>query len=117
MKREKPWMSRFLIGCAALLAVSASIAGGGSGTQVLDSSKVRVDGIVMFRGASLDWANPDGCTRSDWVILSPMHAYYREIYAALLTAYTMSSEVSFWLSGCLAAGNDTYPLISSITVR
>jgi hypothetical protein len=117
MGQRNRWLWQALIIVAALTASSAVVGGGSSGIQALDAARVRTDGVVLFRGVTVDWNNPDSCVRSDWVALSPLHAYYREIYAAMLAAYATAKEVSFWLSGCVEASGDTYPEISSITVR
>jgi hypothetical protein len=54
--------------------------------------------------------NPDGCTSSQYLVISFSASNFNQVYAALMTAQATGSTVTLLYNGCLQG----YPLISSI---
>jgi hypothetical protein len=56
--------------------------------------------------------NPDGCTSSQYLLISFSASNFNQVYAALMTAQATGSTVTLLYNGCLGG----YPLIGSIAV-
>ena len=102
--------------CFALLPV-VTLGAGSSGSGTVQSLEVdSYDQIVVVTGAA-NWANPDGCSGSSFVILQTSNAMYKDTLATLLSAATSGKNVTFWMSGCIPTPwGGTAPLVLDTTV-
>jgi hypothetical protein len=58
-------------------------------------------------------ANGEGCTISSAVILQKDHYMFKEMYAALLSAFHAQTTISGWANGC----NGSYPILTRLDLR
>jgi len=56
------------------------------------------DGLLVRQVGMTDLG---GCGRSDYFILDSQHVFFKEIYAALLSAHQMDQPVQISISGCV----------------
>lgn len=99
---------------------SPSFAGGNSGKQILEKVRVNVPGVVTVWGQTGDWANPDACSSSKYIVLLPeinsvINDSYSEMYALLIAGYLQGKTISSQLNGCFSISGTTYPIIRDVT--
>ncbi|MFK3648067.1 hypothetical protein ACI2IY_06460 [Lysobacter enzymogenes] len=98
---------RRLIATAAL-GVCAFAAQAGGYTQAGKLHSVQVwpahNGVLVQHEYMI---NPDGCGRSDQLLLRPSDPFFKEMYAMLLTAQAMSKPVHIHVNGC----DQNFPVI------
>lgn len=58
-------------------------------------------------------ANGEGYTISSAVILQKDHYMFKEMYAALLSAFHAQTTISGWANGC----NGSYPILTRLDLR
>jgi len=56
--------------------------------------------------------NPDGCGRSDHLLLRPSDPFFKEMYAMLLAAHTAGKPVRIHVEGC----DQNFPVITVTAV-
>lgn len=116
MKTRTMGCLKTLLVVSSMLGAMAALGAGFSGIQNMDSVRIHAEGTVSVIGVDGAWRNPDGCVDSTMVVLSPQHLFYKEIYAAALTAHAVVREVRFRLAGCLDVNGTTYPAIQQVQV-
>lgn len=83
------------------LALSAFAAQAGGVTQPGRLHNVQVwpahNGVLLQHENMI---NPDGCGRSDHLLLRPSDPFFKEMYAMLLAAHTAGKPVQIHVSGC-----------------
>ena len=57
------------------------------------------------------WGNPNGCTRSNAIVLLETDPNYDKAYSLLLSAYMAGKQVSGYSDGCAAFDGQTYNTI------
>jgi hypothetical protein len=76
---------------------AVTFAFGNTGNSQITQVAVDVNqGLIYVWGT---WGNPDGCPNSDYISI-PMGGNYKDLEAAILTAYAAGKPVSFWVSTC-----------------
>ncbi|MBJ9901566.1 hypothetical protein [Acinetobacter bereziniae] len=58
-------------------------------------------------------ATGEGCADASAVILQKDHYLFKEMYAALLSAFHAQSTISGWANGC----NGSYPILTRLDLR
>ena len=70
--------------------------------------------------ATKNWLNPDGCDKSNQVILAAgrlvSEKVYREMYALVLSAHVSGRRVEVRTSECIGISGTTYPVITQVTL-
>jgi len=104
-----------------LISISA-IGGGPSGEQIMDRFTLKDNLDLLVYGIEGDWKNPDACDSTEYAVLLPDESpegaeKYNEQYAAILGAHLTRRSVNFRFSGCQSIKDETYPIISQVTVN
>jgi hypothetical protein len=56
--------------------------------------------------------NPDSCTSTQYIYLDTSQAFFKELWATIISAYMSATTVSVYYDGCVGP----YPRASSIAV-
>ena len=101
-----------VVGLTALTSVVAGAAGLTAPTKIAEitpgSTSVRVSGPT---------GNPDACTDANLYVLLYTNTRYKELYAGLLTAYALGSNVQLFVNGCVNDGPRNLANIKSIILK
>jgi hypothetical protein len=107
----KRWLSTVIVTALSIPVFAAGSSGSAVPSSCLVDSwdqMVRVDG---------NWANPDGCGTSSFVILQMSNANYKDYLATILAAGTAQKQLNFWLSGCTSTPwGGSAPLVMTVTI-
>jgi hypothetical protein len=100
-------MRRFIT--IAVLCISAFAAHAGGYTAPGKIVSVQVwpahNGVLVQHQNMI---NPDGCTRTDHLILRPADPFFKEMYAMLLSAHASNKQVQLHVSGC----EQNFPIVT-----
>lgn len=122
-------MSKFIVYliCSVFFAaLGQASASGDSGFVKLEQVVVMPNGAIRITPKSgYNFANPDSCPNTGMIIMDKSNARFTahpdsfdRIYSAVLTALTTQSNISFWLSGCVAGpGGSSVPDVFSASFR
>lgn len=83
-------------------------AGGSLGSNQLTKVAFQTGGLFLYASG---WPNPNGCTRTDAVVLLGSDSNYDKAYALLLSAYISGKALSGWSDGCAEFDGQTYNTI------
>lgn len=86
---------------SAVLALSAFAAQAGGVTQAGRLHNVQIwpahNGVLIQHQYMV---NPDGCGRTDHLLLRPADPFFKEMYAMLLAAHVAGKPVQIHVNGC-----------------
>jgi hypothetical protein len=94
------------ISCALALATMAALTPS-SASAASGSNTGRVTTLLWYEGhdgllvRQVGMTDLGGCGRSDYFILDSQHVFFKEIYAALLSAHLSDLQVQISVSGCV----------------
>ncbi len=93
-----------------MLVFSSFAAFGGGGITPNKVTKVafQTDGFFLYADA---WPNPNGCTRSNAIVLKSADPNFDKAYALLLAAYMSGKKISGYSDGCFEFDGQTYNTI------
>ncbi|MCE9687162.1 hypothetical protein LZP73_13265 [Shewanella sp. AS16] len=104
-------MNRFFIFCSSFLLVlcsNSTVAGGGLPANKIDAVAFQTGGFFLY---AKNWPNPNGCSRSDAVVLLDSDKNYDKAYSLVLMAYAAGKSVSGYSDGCIEFDEQTYNTI------
>ncbi|WP_444897200.1 hypothetical protein ACJJIQ_08655 [Microbulbifer sp. ANSA003] len=109
---------RVAIGFFLLLsAVSNAWAIGDGGTRKLESVRLVGDDQIAFEAYSDDFLNPDGCERSDRIVIQADAVDADQKLSVAMTALVADKRVAVWVSGCSnTAWGYTVPTLLSLGI-
>jgi hypothetical protein len=76
-----------------------AFASGNTGSSQITQISVDMNAGLIYVWGTGTWGNPDGCPNSDYVSI-PMAGNYKDLEAAVFTAYAAGKPMSFWVSTC-----------------
>jgi hypothetical protein len=92
-------MRRFI--ATTVLCLSAFVAQAGGVTTLGKINSVQIwpahNGVLIQHQNMI---NPDGCGRSDHLLLRPSDPFFKEMYAMLLSAQASGKQVQLHVNGC-----------------
>lgn len=91
-----------------LLISAAAQAGGPLPYNKITNVAFQTGGFFLY---AANWPNPNGCTRTDAVVLLNTDSNYDKAYALLLAAYMEGKEVKGYSDGCTSFDGQTYNTI------
>jgi|GEM_PF-6631624 len=91
-------MHRFIATAVLCLSAFAAQAGGATPPGKITSLQIWPAHGVLIQHQNM--VNPDGCGRSDHLLLRPSDPFYKEMYAMLLSAQASGKQVELRLNGC-----------------
>jgi hypothetical protein len=103
----KKTMLHFLVLVWLFLAWDAH-AGGSLTKRQLTGVAFHTGGFFLYASG---WPNPNGCTRTDAVVLLATDSNYDKAYALLLAAYMSGKLVSGYSDGCTEMDGQTFNTI------
>lgn len=98
------------------LPISAAASGGSGGTQTLNTVNVDSSSQLIWISGAATWMNPDGCGRSDIVLVQMSNTYYRDMLATLIAASVSGKSVGLWLNGCSNSPWGSAPVVISVAL-
>lgn len=104
-------MKYILIIVLNLFITSTVIAGGGLPSKNIASVSFQQKGFFLHVDATDSWANPNGCTKDNAIVLLNTDSNYDKAYALLLAAYMSGKKVGGYSNGCTDHDGQTYNTI------
>ena len=106
------------LGAICGLAATIAMAAEWSRTTAIARLVVRDTQVVLVYREGGKWRNPDLCDSDEFTVLLPpgSNAAYKEVYATLLGAHLADRGIRVYLNGCTQIDNQTYPVLTRISV-
>lgn len=98
-------MKRFTTFVALLLVSSTALAGGSTTWGKITAIEFQDKDLMLH---SDDWQNPNGCEKSNAVILKHTDSNFDKAYTLILAAYMSGKQVAAWSDDCHSFDGKTY---------
>ncbi len=100
------YITLFLVFLIATFAISANAAGG-LGAREINSVAHQTGGFFLYS----NWDNPNGCSKSDAIVLLDTDSNYDKAYSLVLAAFMAGKRVEGYSNGCMTFDGQTYNTI------
>lgn len=97
-----------ILAIAFLFICSSANAKGGLTANKVTKVAFQTGGFFLYAD---NWPNPNGCTRSNAIVLKNSDVNYDKAYSLLLAAYMSGKEISGYSDGCAEFDGQTYNTI------
>ncbi|WP_445354318.1 hypothetical protein ACJJI5_13365 [Microbulbifer sp. EKSA008] len=107
-----------VVGVTLCLGLSSyAYAKGSGGERNLNAVRLPGDDFIVFEALDNDFSNPDGCDRSDRVLLRRETEGADQKLSVALTALVAEKKVGVWLDGCSnSPWGYTIPVVDSLWI-
>ena len=102
-----------LVMCFSLIFCSSVFANSGFYNTKIAAITVHDNWNALIVEFKSPVATGEGCTISNAVLLQKNHYMFKEMYAALLSAFHAQTMISGWANGC----NGSYPIFTRLDMR
>ena len=91
-----------------------ALGSGDSGSRYINNIYTNPVGIKIHANPGQDWNNPDGCSKSNAIVIPNTHVNRDVLVSQVIASKSLNREMSAWLVNCMQWNNETFPVVYGI---